>query len=144
MHKTFQNSLFYIIVFTLTYFLFVYPFEILNEFLFLEREERRISFLYTLVISSVLILYYRYQNKFRYLRFLVNEGVAIGFISFIYVNILIFLNLFLKLNSFYAGIIVIILVILTFILSFYFKLLFNINRIIGLFDDIMRSNIVSK
>ena len=144
MHKTFQNSLFYIIVFTLTYFLFVYPFEILNEFLFLEREERRISFLYTLVISSVLILYYRYQNKFRYIRFLVNEGVAIGFISFIYVNILMFLNLFLKLNSFYAGIIVIILIILTFILSFYFKLLFNINRITALFDDIMRSNIVSK
>ena len=144
MHKTFQNSLFYIIVFTLTYFLFVYPFEILNEFLFLEREERRISFLYTLVISSVLILYYRYQNKFRYLRFLVNEGVAIGFISFIYVNALMFLNLFLKLNSFYAGVIVMILIILTFILSFYFKLLFNINRIIALFDDIMRSNIVSK
>ena len=144
MHKTFQNSLFYIIVFTLTYFLFVYPFEILNEFLFLEREERRISFLYTLVISSVLILYYRYQNKFRYLRFLVNEGVAIGFISFIYVNVLMFLNLFLKLNSFYAGIIVMILIILTFILSFYFKLLFNINRITALFDDIMRSNIVSK
>ena len=144
MHKAFQNALFYIIVFTLTYFLFVYPFEILNEFLFLEREERRISFLYTLVISSVLILYYRYQNKFRYLRFLVNEGVAIGFISFIYVNVLMFLNLFLKLNSFYAGIIVIILIILTFILSFYFKLLFNINRIIALFDDIMRSNIVSK
>ena len=144
MHKTFQNALFYIIVFTLTYFLFVYPFEILNEFLFLEREERRISFLYTLVISSVLILYYRFQNKFRYLRFLVNEGVAIGFISFIYVNILMFLNLFLKLNSFYAGIIVMILIILSFIVSFYFKLLFNINRIIALFDDIMRSNIVSK
>ena len=144
MHKAFQNALFYIIVFTLTYFLFVYPFEILNEFLFLEREERRISFLYTLVISSVLILYYRYQNKFRYLRFLVNEGVAIGFISFIYVNVLMFLNLFLKLNSFYAGIIVMILIILTFILSFYFKFLFNINRITALFDDIMRSNIVSK
>ena len=144
MHKAFQNALFYIIVFTLTYFLFVYPFEILNEFLFLEREERRISFLYTLVISSVLILYYRYQNKFRYLRFLVNEGVAIGFISFIYVNVLMFLNLFLKLNSFYAGIIVMILIILTFILSFYFKLLFNINRFTALFNDIMRSNIVSK
>ena len=144
MHKTFQNSLYYIIVFTLTYFLFVYPFEILNEFLFFEREERRISFLYTVVISSVLILYYRYQNKFRYLRFLVNEGVAIGFISFIYVNVLMFLNLFLKLNSFYAGVIVMFLIILTFILSFYFKLLFNINRITALFDDIMRSNIVSK
>ena len=144
MHKAFQNALFYIIVFTLTYFLFVYPFEILNEFLFFEREERRISFLYTVVISSVLILYYRYQNKFRYLRFLVNEGVAIGFISFIYVNVLMFLNLFLKLNSFYAGVIVMFLIILTFILSFYFKLLFNINRIIALFNDIMRSNIVPK
>ena len=144
MYKIFQSALFYIIVFTLTYFLFVYPFEILNEFLFFERDERRISFLYTLVISSVLILYYRYQNKFRYLRFLVNEGVAIGFISFIYVNVLMFLNLFLKLNSFYAGIIVMILIILTFILSFYFKFLFNINKITALFDDIMRSNIVSK
>ncbi len=144
MHKAFQNALFYIIVFTLTYFLFVYPFVILNEFLFFEREERRISFLYTLVISSVLILYYRYQNKFRYLRFLVNEGVAIGFISFIYVNVLMFLNLFLKLNSFYAGIIVMILIILSFIVSFYFKLLFNINRIIALFNEIMRSNIVPK
>ena len=28
MHKAFQNALFYIIVFTLTYFLFVYPFVI--------------------------------------------------------------------------------------------------------------------
>ncbi len=144
MYKIFQSALFYIIVFTLTYFLFVYPFEILNEFLFFERDERRISFLYTLVISSVLILYYRFQNKFRYLRFLVNEGVGIGFISFIYVNILMFLSLFLKLNSFYSGIIVMILIILTFILSFYFKLLFNINRIIALFNDIMRSNIISK
>ena len=144
MHKTFQNALFYIIVFTLTYFLFVYPFEILNEFIFFEREERRISFLYTVVISSVLILYYRYQNKFRYLKFLVNEGVAIGFISFVYVNILMFLNLFLELNSFYAGIIVMILILITFILSFYFKLLFNINRIIALYNDIMRSNILPK
>tara|TARA_A100001011_G_C14285155_1_gene833303 strand:- start:572 stop:1006 length:435 start_codon:yes stop_codon:yes gene_type:complete len=144
MHNTFQNSLFYIIVFTLTYFLFVYPFEILNEFLFLEREERRISFLYTLVISSMLILYYRYQNKFRYLKFLVNEGVGIGFISFIYVNILMFLNLFFKINSFYAGITVMILIFVTFVLSFYFKLLFNINRIIALFNDIMRANIISK
>ena len=144
MHNTFQNALFYIIVFSLTYFLFVYPFEILNEFLFFEREERRISFLYTLVISSVLILYYRYQNKFRYLKFLVNEGVAIGFISFVYVNILMFLNLFLELNSFYAGIIVMILILITFILSFYFKLFFNINRIIALYNDIMRSNIPPK
>ena len=144
MYSTPPPPLFYIIIFSLTYFLFVYPFEILNEFLFFEKEERRISFLYTLVISCVLILYYRYQNKFKYLKFLVNEGVGVGFISFIYVNILIFLNLFLKLNSFYAGIIVMILIIITFILSFYFKLLFNINRIIGLFDDIMRSNIVSK
>ena len=144
MHKLFQNSLFYIIVFTLTYFLFVYPYEILNEFIFLEKEERRVSFLYTLVISSVIVLYYRYQNKFKYLSFLVNEGVALGFISFAYVNILIVLNFFISLNSFYAGIIIMILIIFTFIISFYFKLLFDINRFVGLFNDIMRSNIVPK
>ena len=144
MHNTFQNALFFIIIYTLTYFLFVYPFEILNEFLFLEKEERRISFLYTMVISAVLILYYRYQYKFRYLKFLVNEGVAIGFISFIYVNILMVLNLFIELNSYYAGITVMILILLTFILTYYFKLLFNINRIIALYNDIMRSNIKPK
>ena len=144
MHNTFQNSLYYIIVYTLTYFLFVYPFEILNEYIFLEKEERRVSFLYTLVISSILVLYYRYQSRFRYLKFLVHEGVAIGFISFIYVNILVLLNLFFNFNSFYAGITIMILIIFTFLLSFYFKLLFNINRFVVLFNDIMRSNIVPK
>ena len=144
MNKTFQSALFFIIVYTLTYFLFVYPFEILNEFLFLEKEDRSISSLYTMVISSVLILYYRYQKKFRYLRFLVNEGVAIGFISFIYINILMLLNLLFELNSYYSGITVMILIILTFILTFYFKLFFNIYRIIALYNDIMRSNIISK
>ena len=144
MNKTFQSALFFIIVYTLTYFLFVYPFEILNEYLFLEKEERRVSFLYTMVISCVLILYYRYQNKFRYLRFLVNEGVAIGFISFIYINLLVLLGLLFELNSYYAGITVMILIILTFILTFYFKLFFNIYRIIKLYDDIMRSNIIPK
>ena len=63
MNNIFQSALFFIIIFTLTYFLFVYPFEIINEFIFFEKEERRVSFLYTLVISSVLVLYYRYQNK---------------------------------------------------------------------------------
>tara|TARA_B100001769_G_C21538609_1_gene307993 strand:- start:54 stop:488 length:435 start_codon:yes stop_codon:yes gene_type:complete len=144
MLNSFQNALFYIIVFSLSYFLFVYPFEILNEYIFLEKEERRVSFLYTLVISSILVLYYRYQSRFRYLKFLVHEGVAIGFISFIYVNILVLLNLFFNFNSFYAGITIMILIIFTFLLSFYFKLLFNINRFVVLFNDIMRSNIVPK
>ena len=143
MINTFQSAHFFIIIFTLTYFLFVYPFEIINEFIFFEKEERRVSFLYTLVISSVLVLYYRYQNKFKYLRFIVHEGVAIGFISFIYVNIFLVLNLFLPLNSFYAGLIMLILIILTFILSYYFKLIFDINRFVALFNNIMRSNIKS-
>ena len=93
MNNTFQSALFFIIIFTSTYFLFVYPFAIINEFIFFEKEERRVSFLYTLVISSVLVLYYRYQNKFKYLRFIVHEGVAIGFISFLYVNIFLVLNI---------------------------------------------------
>ena len=141
MNNTFQSALFFIIIFTLTYFIFVYPFEIINEFIFFEKEERRVSFLYTLVISAVLILYYRYQNKFKYLRFIVHEGVAIGFISFLYVNIFLALNLFLPLNSFYAGLTMLILIIFTFILSYYFKLIFDINRFVALFNDIMRSNI---
>ena len=61
MNNTFQSALFFIIIFTLTYFLFVYPFEIINEFIFFEKEERRVSFLYTLVISAILVLYYLFQ-----------------------------------------------------------------------------------
>ena len=141
MNNTFQSALFFIIIFTLTYFLFVYPFEIINEFVFFEKEERKVSFLYTLVISSVLVLYYRNQNKFKYLRFIVHEGVALGFISFLYVNIFLVLDLFLPLNSFYAGLTMLILIIFTFILSYYFKLIFDINRFVALFNDIMRSNI---
>ena len=144
MHKTFQSSLFYIIVFTLTYFLFVYPFEILNEFILLEKEERRTSFLYTIVISSILVLYYRYQNKFKYLKFLVNEGVAIGIISFVIANILQFLKFFINFNTVYAGLISIIIILVIFILSYYFNLVFNVKRFINIFNDIMKTNIQGK
>ena len=144
MHKTFQSALFYIIVFTLTYFLYVYPFEILNEFILLEKEERRTSFLYTIVISSILVLYYRYQNKFKYLKFLVNEGVAIGIISFVIANILQFLKFFIIFNTVYAGLISIIIILVIFILSYYFNLVFNVKRFINIFNDIMKTNIQGK
>ena len=34
MNKLIQNSIFYLVVFCVTYFIYVYPFEILNELLF--------------------------------------------------------------------------------------------------------------
>ena len=144
MNNTFQSALFFIIIFSLTYFLFVYPFEIINEFLFVEKEERRVSFLYTLVISAVLVLYYRYQNKFKYLKFLVNEGVAIGIISFVIANILQFLKFFIIFNTVYAGLISIIIILVIFILSYYFNLVFNVKRFINIFNDIMKTNIQGK
>ena len=39
MNKILQNSLFYVVVFCVTYFIYVYPFEILNELIFDEIAE---------------------------------------------------------------------------------------------------------
>ena len=44
MNNTFQSASFFIIIFTLTYFLFVYPFEIINEFIFFEKGKEEFLF----------------------------------------------------------------------------------------------------
>ena len=55
MNKIIQNTLFYIVVFCVTYFIYVYPFEILNELIFNEKANRRTSFYYTIIIAYYII-----------------------------------------------------------------------------------------
>jgi len=87
MNKIIQNTLFYVVVFCVTYFIYIYPIEILNELLFNEQVNRRSSFYYTIIISILIIFYFRSFESLKPLRFFVFEGMGIGFISFWVVNL---------------------------------------------------------
>ena len=116
MKKLYQDTTFYLIVFIVSYFIYVYPFEILNELLFNDPSNRRLSLYYTLIISVLVIFYLRSKNTFFPLKFFVYEGMGIGFISFWVVNLVLIFNYFFYINKYSLGIITLILILL---ISFY-------------------------
>ena len=120
MKKIIQNSFLYVVIFCVTYFIYVYPFEILNELLFNEIPNRRISFYYTIIISVLIIFYFRSFESLKLLRFFVYEGMGIGFISFWVVTFFYILSLFLPSSSFILGIITLFFITLFIIISLYF------------------------
>ncbi len=101
MKKLYQDTTFYLIVFIISYFIYVYPFEILNELIFNDFSNRRLSLYYTLIISVLVIFYFRSKNTFLPLKFFVYEGMGVGFVSFWIVNlVLVFKYFFLLMNIF--------------------------------------------
>lgn len=120
MNKIFQNSLFYVVVFCITYFIYVYPFEILNELIFDEIVNRRISFYYTIIISILIIFYFRSYASLKPLRIFIYEGMGVGFISFWIVTIAYFLSKFVLLDDYYLGITALFLILLISLISFYY------------------------
>ena len=120
MKKLIQNTLFYVVVFCVTYFIYVYPFEILNELLFNEITNRRVSFYYTIIISILIIFYFRSYKSLKPLRFFVFEGMGIGFISFWVVTSLYILSLLAPDFSFIFGILSLIIIILLTLISLYY------------------------
>ena len=113
--KLYQDSSFYLIIFIISYFIYIYPVEILNELLFNEKPNRRTSLLYSLFISILVIFYLRSKNTFPLLKIFIYEGMGIGFISFIIVNFSLIFNYFKILDTFIIGIISLFLIL---ILSF--------------------------
>ena len=99
MKKIYQDTTFYVLIFIITYFIYIYPFEILNELLFDEKPSRRDSFLYTFFISTLVIFYFRSKNTFWALKFFIYEGMGIGFISFWVVNFLLIFGLLFSINN---------------------------------------------
>jgi len=132
MKKIYQDSTFYLIIFILSYFIYIYPIEILNEFLFKEMANRRLSLYYSLLVSLIIIFYFRSKNTFYPIKIFVYEGMGIGFISFWVVNVALILNFFLNINTYKLGIITLILII--FIVSYgllYGRLIFLKNLTIS-------------
>ena len=105
MKKLYQYLTFYLIIFIVCYFIYIFPFEILNEFLFNEKISRNYSLYYTVLVSVLVIFYFRTYNTFKPLRIFVYEGMGVGFISFWIINIALLINYIFVINKFYLGII---------------------------------------
>ena len=120
MNKIIQNSLFYVVVFCVTYFIYVYPFEILNELLFNEVVNRRVSFYYTIIISILIIFYFRSFESLKPLRFFIFEGMGIGFISFWVLTLFYVFSLFKPNYSYLLGLLSLLLIIILTLISFYY------------------------
>ena len=105
MQKIYQNTLFYLVVFCVTYFIYVYPFEILNELIFAEKPNRRSSFYYTIIISVLIIFYFRSYASLKPLRIFIYEGMGIGFISFWIMTFANLINSIFYINSYFIGLI---------------------------------------
>ena len=104
MKKIYQDITFYLIVFIVSYFLYIYPFEILNELLFIETTSRQTSLYYTFLVSVLVIFYFRSRKTFLPLKLFVYEGMGVGFISFWVINIALILNILNIYNSYSLGI----------------------------------------
>ena len=120
MNKIIQNTLFYIVVFCVTYFIYIYPVEILNELLFNEQVNRRSSFYYTIIISILIIFYFRSYTSLKPLKIFIYEGMGIGFISFWIVTIAIIIDGIFNINSYYLGLLSLFFILLLSLISFYF------------------------
>jgi len=138
MKKIYQDITFYIIVFIVSYFLYIYPFESLNELLFKEKISRQTSLYYTFLVSVLVIFYFRSRYTFLPLKLFVYEGMGIGFISFWVINIALIINVMNIYDSYSLGILSLTLIILISLYSI------TKNRIIKLKNIKLKSNKISK
>ena len=139
MKKLYQYSTFYLIIFGVCYFIYIYPFEILNEFLFNEKISRSSSLYYTVLVSVLVIFYFRTYNTFKPLRIFVYEGMGVGFISFWIVNIALLINYIFFINKFYLGIISLFFITILSITSFLLATLIK-TRTIKIFTNKINKN----
>ena len=82
MSSLFYKIFYYLLLFVVTYFLFVFPSEVI-EYLILDSEIFNFkSLILTFFINLIILVYFKtfYTNKL--LKLFVNEGIGIGFISF--------------------------------------------------------------
>ena len=129
MKKLYQDSTFYLIIFIITYFIYVYPFEILSELIFNEQIERTSSLYYSLIISILIIFYFKSKNTFLALKLLVYDGMGVGFVSFWIMNIALIINYFFSIDEKILGLLSIVIIFLLLIAGFIFSQLIFLKHI---------------
>jgi len=139
MKKIYQDTTFYLIIFIVSYFIYIYPFEILNNLIFNEEIPIKTSLYYTLLVSALVILYFRVKINLFPLKFFVYEGMGVGFISFCIINITLIFSYLGNFDKFYLGIFAIILIIIFSFLSLVIaKFIFIKN--IRIYSDNIKKN----
>jgi len=82
----FRQLIFHIVVFSITYLIFIYPVAVFN-YLIVKDDIFKASYLFPAVLFYLLIIYYlKFHITFLPLRLFVYEGMGIGFISFWVMN----------------------------------------------------------
>ena len=136
MNKNIYRILFYVILFLITYLFYIFPFETLNKLLLNHSQSLQYSLINTLIFYILILYYLRSHNTFKPLKIFVYEGLGIGFISFMTLSICVIFNSILQINTFFLGIISLILIILIYLFGSYNARTISIKEI-----DIKSSNI---
>ncbi len=95
-----NNLLFYLIVMLLSYFLYVYPFELFIYFLFDIKIFISVSSLITTaIIAFILIIYYKTSLDYKILSLIALEGLVIGMLSFFVFNFILIIYLIFQIHK---------------------------------------------
>ena len=124
-----KQSFSYIIIFLVSYLIYVYPFDVINYLLIDESLYKVTSIFFTLFIYLIVIFYFKTKNTFFLFKILVHEGMGVGFISFWIANIYLIINLISTINPFYLGIACISSIFLVCGLSYFLGGLIRIRKI---------------
>ena len=81
MLKKIKSYTFYLFIFVLTYFIYIFPYEIISEYIFNEKNSFEYSIINSIIFTSLIIYYFKSHNTFKPLQIFVYEGMGIGFIS---------------------------------------------------------------
>ena len=83
MNNTISKYVFLLVLFFVTYFLYIFPFEILNKYLLKENTSLKSSIINTIIFYILIVYYLKSHTTFKPLKLFVYEGLGIGFISFL-------------------------------------------------------------
>ena len=81
MLKKIKSYTFYLFIFVLTYFIYIFPYEIINKYILNQTNSFEYSIINTIIFTSLIMYYFKSHNTFKPLQIFVYEGMGIGFIS---------------------------------------------------------------
>ena len=112
-----KKIIFYFSTFLITYLLYVYPIYMLSHLLFNTIFFNISSIFFLVGIYAVIIYYYKSSSTFFLFKWIANDLLGIGFITFFLLNTILIVGFFIPLNNAMLGIISISIVVLVLIFS---------------------------
>ena len=87
----------------LTYFIYIYPYDVLNYFFFYENIFKISSFIVLIFLYALIIIFFKKDKKNPFVKFFIYEGMGIGFISFFITNFGLVIHEVFNVTSFKVG-----------------------------------------